>query len=184
MGFCQVQYGIGIACGDLNFPGGANPDFYVGYISDLSTPISNVQSGVISSLSFKAYKGLVKFTGQKYAHKFDWSYQKGAGGNGFWMHRGTVKLIALSTQDDVEVQRLLQAQDAFIAWRNNNDGFFLSGYGQGMSGVAGDVGTSGQAAADDVTDTVILEGAEKTKPVRFLVTNPASTVTYLDARVI
>lgn len=181
---CQVQYGINLACGDLLFPAGVNPDFYVGYVSDLSAPISGVQSGVISTLSFKSYKGLVKFSGQKFAHKMDWPYAKGAGGNGFFTHRATVKLIALSTQDDVEIQRLLQAQDAFIAWRNNNDAFFISGYGQGLTGMPGDVGTSGMAAADDVTDTVILEGAEKTKPVRFLVTNPAATVTYLDARVI
>lgn len=181
---CQVQYGISIVCGDLNFPGGANKDFYVGYTSDLSTPISGTQSGVISSLSFNAYKGLVKFEGQKYAHKFDWSYQKGAGGNGFWLHRGTVKLIALSTQDDVEIQRLLQAQNAFVVWRNNNNQFFIAGYNQGMSGMPGDVGTSGQAAADDVSDTVILEGAEKTKHLRFLVTDPGTTVSYLDARVI
>lgn len=184
MAFCQVQYGISISCGDLNFPAGAHPDFYVGYVSDLSTPISNVQSGVISSLSFKAYKGLVKFTGQKYAHKFDWPVAFGAGGNLYWVHRGTVKLIALSTKDDVEVQRLLQAQDAFIVWRNNNDQFFISGYGQGLKGMPGDVGTSGVAAGDDVSDTIILEGAEKTKPLRFLVTNVASTVTYLEARVI
>lgn len=181
---CQVQYGISIVCGDLNFPGGVNPDFYVGYTTDLSSPISGVQSGVISSLSFSAYKGLVKFEGQKFAHKFDWSFTKGAGGNGYWMHRATVKLIALSTQDDVEVQRLLQAQNAFVVWRNNNDQFFVSGYGQGLSGAAGDVGTSGVAAADDVSDTIILEGAEKTKPLRFDVGTVATTLSYLNARVI
>lgn len=181
---CQVQYGISIVCGDLNFPGGVNQDFYVGYTSDLSTPISDVQSGVISTLSFNAYKGLVKFEGQKFAHKADWSWTKGAGGNGYWMHRFTAKLISLSTQDDVELQRLIQAQNAFVIWRNNNDSFFISGYGQGLTGMAGDVGTSGVAAADDVSNTVILEGAERKMPIRFLATDVATTVTYLNARVI
>lgn len=184
MAKCRVQYGIDLNCGDLLFPGGADKDFYVGYTGDLSSPISSVQSGVISSLSFVAYRGLVKFEGQKFAHKFDWSWQKGAGGNGYWMHRGTVKLIALNTQDDVEIQRLLQAQDAFVVWRNNNDSFLISGYGQGLTGMAGDVGTSGVAAADDVTDTVILEGAEKTKPLRFDTGSVTANVTYLNARVI
>lgn len=179
---CEVQYGIGIVCGDLNFPGGADKDFYVGYTSSLSAPISGTQSGPISTLSFSAYKGLVKFEGQKYAHKFDWVWQKGAGGNGYWLHRSTVKLIALNTQDDVEIQRLLQAQNAFIIFRNNNDQFLISGYGQGMTGMAGDVGTTGQAAGDDVSDTVILEGAEKTKPIRFDVGTPATTLAYLEAR--
>lgn len=181
---CTAQYGISNVCGDLLFPGGVNPDFYVGYVSQLGTPISGVQSGVISSLSFQAYRGLVKFEGQKYAHKGDWSYQKGGGGNGYFLHRFTSKLIPLSTQDDVEIQRLLQAQDAFIISRNNNDQFFIYGYGQGLVGMPGDVGTTGQAAGDDVTDTVILEGAEKTKPLRFLVTDVATTLTYLNARVI
>lgn len=184
MAKCAVQYGIDLSCGDLLFPAGVSPDFYVGYTSDLSTAISGVQSAPIATLSFKAYKGLVKFQGQKYAHKFDWPVAFGAGGNMYWIHRGTVKLIPLNTQDDVEIQRLLQAQDAFIIWRNNNDQFLISGYGQGMKGMPGDVGTSGVAAADDVSDTVILEGAEKTKPLRFDTGSVTANVTYLDARVI
>lgn len=182
MAGCRVQYGIDLVCGDLLFPGGASQDFYVGYVSDLGTPISGAQSGPISTLSFIAYRGLVKFSGQKFAHKFDWALAKGAGGNVYFTHRGTVKLIALNTQDDVEVQRLLQATDAFIVWRNNNDQFFISGYGQGLTGMPGDVGTSGLAAADDVSDTIILEGAEKTKPLRFDAGSPASSLAYLEAR--
>jgi len=68
---CKAQYGISNVCGDILFPGGADQDFYVGYISDLSTRFSLTQSGVISSLAFTAYNGLVKFSGQKFAHKFD-----------------------------------------------------------------------------------------------------------------
>ena len=181
---CQAQYGINTVCGDLLFPGGASAEFYVGYVSDLAAPISGVQSSAISTLSFSAYRGLVRFEGQKFSHKYDWSYQKGAGGNGYWMHRATVKLITLSTQDDVELQRLLQAQNAFIISRNNNDQFLIYGYGQGLVGMAGDVGTTGMAAADDVSNTVILEGAEKTMPVRFDVGTVATTLAYLNARVI
>jgi len=181
---CRVQYGTTLVCGDLNFPAGADKDFYIGYVSDLSAPISGVQAAPVSTLSFSAYRGLVKFEGQKFAHKYDWVYVKGAGGNGFWTHRSTVKLIALSTQDDVEIQRLLQAQDAFTIYRNNNDQFFINGYGNGLTGMPGDVGTTGQAAADDVSDTVILEGAEKTKPIRFDVGTVATTLAYLNARII
>lgn len=181
---CRPQYGISIVCGDLLFPGGVSADFWVGLVSDLSAPISGIQSGPISTLSFVAYRGLVKFSGQKYAHKFDASWQKAAGGNGYFMHRGTVKLLPLSTQDDVEIQRVLQGQDLFIVVRNNNDQFFIYGYGQGLSSVPGDLSTTGQAAGDDVTTTVILEGAEKTLPVRFDVGTLATTVAYLEARVI
>lgn len=181
---CRVQYGIGLDCGDLLFPGGVAPDFYVGYVRDLGTPISLTQAAAVSTLSFVAYRGLVKFSGQKYAHKFDTAYAEGAGGNGYFTHRGTVKLLALSTQDDVEIQRLLQAQDAFVVFQNNNGQWLIAGAGQGMSGMPGDVVTTGQAAGDDVTDTVILEGAEKTKFIRFDVGTPATTLAYLEARVV
>jgi len=184
MGICRVQYGITLACGDLNFPGGVFPDFYVGYTRDLSAAISTVQSGVITSLSFVAYRGLVKFEGQKFVHKGDSEVVKGAGGNLYFMHRFAAKLTNLSTQDDVEVQRLLQAQDAFVIIRNNNDDFFIYGAKNGMSSVAGPVVSTGMAAADEVTATVTLEGAEPTLPLRFFVTDAATTVSYLDARIV
>lgn len=184
MAICRVQYGISLACGDLNFAGGVFPDFYVGYVRDLSSPISTTQSGVITSLSFVAYRGLVKFEGQKFAHKGDAEMVKGAGGNLYYTHRFASKLTNLSTQDDVEIQRLLQAQDAFVVVRNNNDQFFIYGAKNGMSAVAGPVVSTGMAAGDEVTSTVTLEGAEPTLPIRFLVTNVATTVSYLDARVV
>lgn len=184
MGICRVQYGITLACGDLLFPGGVFPDFYVGYVRDLSSPISTTQSGDVSSLSFVAYRGLTKFEGQKYAHKPDWEWVKGAGGNGYFLQRFMAKLTSLSTQDDVEIQRLLQAQDAFIIYRNNNDNFKILGAKNGLSSVAGPVGTDGQAASDEITDTVTLEGAESTKPIRFKVTDVPTTVAYLNARVV
>jgi hypothetical protein len=143
-----------------------------------------VQSAAISTLSFVAYRGLVKFSGQKFAHKFDVAYAEGAGGNGYFTHRGTVKLMALNTQDDVEIQRLLQAQDAFIIFKNNAGQWKIAGAGNGLSGMPGDVVTTGQAAGDDVTDTVILEGAEKTKFLHFDVGTPATTLAYLEARLV
>lgn len=181
---CKAQYGISNVCGDILFPGGADQDFYVGYISDLSTRFSLTQASVISSLAFTAYNGLVKFSGQKFAHKFDWEWQKGAGGNGFFLQKATVKLIALSVQDDVEVQRLLQATDAFIINKNNNGSFLIYGAGNGLQSIANATGSTGQAVTDDVSDTVVLESPEKTKPLRFLVTDEATTVAYLNARVI
>jgi len=114
MANCKVQYGINTVCGDNLFPGGADKDFWVGYVSDLSTRIPNTQSGVISSLAFAGYSGLVKFEGNKGAHKFDAATTKGGGGNIAFIHRAILKLLPLSVQDDVEIQRLIQAQDIFV----------------------------------------------------------------------
>ena len=181
---CKVLYGISTVCGDNLFPAGADKDFYVGYVSDLSTSIPLTQTGVISGLSFKGYAGLVKFQGNKYAHKFDCAFVRGPAGNISFTHRAIVKLLPLNTQDDVEEQKLLQGQDIFIIYRNNNDKFFIMGASKGLTSVAGELGTTGQAAGDDVSDTVTLEGAEKTKPLRFEVTDLATTILYLDNRVI
>lgn len=181
---CKVQYGISNACGDLLFPGGADKTFWAGYVSDLSVRFSTAQTGVISSISFKAYQGLVKFEGQKFSHIFASEGQKAAGGNRSIVHRSTVKFLTLSTQDDVEIQRFIQAEDMFIIYKDNNDQFFISGYGNGLAYEPGPIQTTGQASGDDVSDTIILAGVEKTKPLRFLVTDVASTIAYLDARVI
>jgi hypothetical protein len=181
---CKALYGISTVCGDNLFPGGADKDFWVGYVSDLSTKIPSTQIGPISSLAFAGYNGLVKFQGNKGAHKFDWATSKGGGGNIAFIHRAILKLLPLNTQDDVEIQRLIQAQDAFIIYQNNNDQFFILGAQKGLTMVPGELGTTGQATTDDVTDTVTLEGAEKTKPLRFLVTDVATTILYLDNRVI
>lgn len=177
---CKVTTGITNACGDNLFPGGADKDFWVGYVSDLATRIPTNQSGVVSSLHFSAYNGLVKFESNKFAHVFSHDIVKGASGNISYLHRAVVKLLPLSTQDDVEVQRLTQAQDAFIIWQNNNDQFFISGASKGLTVVGGALATTGQNTGDDVMSTITLEGAEKTLPLRFLVTNVATTIAYLN----
>lgn len=181
---CKAQYGINTVCGDNLYPGGADSFFYVGYVSDLSTRIPSTQIGVVSSLAFAGYNGLVKFQGNKNANKFDWATSKGSGGNIAIIHRAILKLLPLNTQDDVEVQRLIQAQDAFIIAPNNNDDFFIFGAQRGLSLVPGELGSTGQTITDDVTDTITLEGAEKTKPLRFFVNDVATTILYLNNRVI
>lgn len=181
---CKVLYGVNNVCGDNLFPAGMDKDFYVGYVSDLSIPFPTTQTGVISSISFAGYGGLVKFSGNKFTHNVTYPWVKGPGGNGFFQHTAAVKLIALSLQDDVEEQKLLQAQDAFMIYRNNNDKFFIAGASKGLTSIAGDFGGTGTAAADDVSDTITLQGAEKTKPLRFEVTDLATTILYLENRII
>lgn len=184
MSGCKVQFGISNACGDNLFPGGADKDFWVGYVSDLGTRIPITQTGPVTSLHFTAYNGLVKFSSNKFAHVFSHDIVKGPGGNLSYLHRAVVKLLPLSTRDDVEVQRLTQAQDAFIVWQNNNDQFFIHGASKGLSVVAGALATTGQNTGDDPMTTITLEGAEKTLPLRFLVTDVAATINYLNSLVI
>lgn len=179
MAVCKAQYGIDLVCGDLIFPSGVDKCVYVGYKSELSTQISLTQSGAIATFAFVAYGGLRKFCGVKYSHKGDDEIQKAAGGNLMFLHRIVLKLISLSTQDDVEIQRLLQATDAFIVLKDNNDQKLIYGAGNGLAGIAGPLSSTGQNPGDDVSNNVILEGVEKTKPLRF-----SGTDALLDSYVI
>ena len=87
MANCKVQYGINNVCGDLLRSSGIDKDFWVGYVSDLGTRISLTQTAAISSLSFTAYNGLVKFEAQKFSHVASYDLQKGAGGTISFLHR-------------------------------------------------------------------------------------------------
>ena len=177
---CKAVNGITQVCGDLLYPGGADKDFWIGYLSELGTRFSTTQTADISSIQFVAYAGLKKFEGAKMVHNFGSEFVVGAGGNVSFLHRATVKLITQSTADDVEVQRLLQATDAFLIYQNNNDQFFIMGAAKGLRGAAGTLQFTGVSSSDDVSDNVILEGAEKTKPLRFFVTSATATISYLD----
>ena len=181
---CKAVYGITNVCADLLQASGVDKDFYVGYVSDLGTKISLTQTAAISSLSFVAYAGLVKFEGQKFSHSFSHELMVGAGGGISYKHMTSVKLMPLSTQDDVEIQRLSQAQDAFFVMQGNNEDFYIFGPSKGRRAVAGALRTSGVAAGDDVTTTPAFEGNEKVLPLRFsLGTTTQAIINYLDGLV-
>lgn len=181
MANCKVVSGINNVCGDLLQASGVDKDFYVGYVSDLSTEFSLLQTAAIASMTFKAYTGLVKFEGQKFSHQFGYELVKGAGGSISYKHTGTVKLMNLSTADDVELQRLTQAQDMFAIIRDNNDNFFIYAPSKGFTAVAGPIRTTGLASGEDTTSSVTFEGNEKVIPLRFTTgSTVAANITYLD----
>lgn len=182
MANCKVVNPITNVCGDLLQASGVDKDFYVGYVSDLSVRFSLAQTAPISSIQFIPYNGLVKMEGQKYAHQFGGELVVGGGGSISYKHTGSISLMALSTQDDVEIQRLTQAQDMFIVYQDNNENFFILGPSKGLKAVAGPLFTTGLAAGEDVSNKISFEGNEKVKPLRFsLGTTTSAIVTYLDS---
>lgn len=184
MANCKVQYGINNVCGDLLRSSGIDKDFWVGYVSDLGTRISLTQTAAISSLSFTAYNGLVKFEAQKFSHVASYDLQKGAGGTISFLHRTALKMLNLSTRDDVEVQRLAQAQDAFVIVQDNNESFFIYGPSKGLSAIAGPIRTSGQGQGEDISSGITLEGSEKVLPLRFDAGSVTATLALLDGYVV
>lgn len=178
---CKVIYGIDNACADLLQASGVDKDFWVFYISDLSTRISLAQTGPISTLSFLSYMGLVKFSGQKFAHKADSELMVAAGGSISYTHKAMVKLMSLNTTDDVELQRLSQATDLGLIIQDNNENFFIYGPSKGLSAVAGPIKTTGQAAGEDTSATLNFLGNEKVLPLRFdRGSGVTGNISYLD----
>ncbi len=181
---CRVLYGIQNSCGDLLQASGNSKDFWVGYVSDLAVKFSLLQTGAISFVQFIPYNGLVKFEGQKYSNQFTYDLAVAPGGGISYTHKGAVKLMNLSTQDDVELQRLTQAQDAFIITADANESYFIYAPSNGFRAVAGQIKTTGLNAGEDTTSMISFESSEKVVPLRFsLGTTPAAIVSYLDALV-
>jgi hypothetical protein len=181
MANCKVVTGINNVCGDLLKASGVDKDFWAGYVSDLSVRFSLTQTGPIASIQFVPYNGLIKFEGQKFAHKFDTELVVAAGGGISYTHKAQVKLINQSTQDDVELQRLTQAQDMFIVMQDNNENLFIYAPSKGFNAAAGPLVTTGQAAGEDTSATVNLIGSEKVMPLRFTLGGTiAADIAYLN----
>lgn len=179
---CRAVTGINNVCGDLLQASGVDKDFWVGYVSDLSVKFSLTQSGPIANIQFYPYYGLIKFSGQKFAHKFDYELAVAPGGGISYTHKGMVKLMNLSTQDDVELQRLTQAQDMFVVTQDNNENFFIYAPSKGFNAVAGPIRTTGQAAGEDTASTLNFIGSEKVLPLRFTIgSTTQANIDYLDS---
>lgn len=181
---CKALVGISDVCGDLMFPSGMDGTVWIGYKSDLAAPFSLVQSGDITTFQFTAYNGLTKWEGVKFSHNVATAFIKAQGGNTSIQQTATLKFISLSTQDDVQIQKLLQATDAFMIYKDNNSVFKIAFAGNGAIAIAGDINATGTAIDADVSSTVTLQSSEKTLPLIFNVGTETTTLAFLNARVI
>lgn len=174
---------IRLVCGDTLYPGGVYGKVWAGHTSDLSTQFPLTQATDVTTILFSAYNGLKMLEGVKNVHLFASTGNKGAGGNVSIEHSATLKLLAMSTQDDVAIQGLMQATDVFFIARNNRREFFIYGP-TGMTYQPGALQSFGQAATDDTSDTIILTSTEIVKPLRFVPTGVSDIEAYLDARIV
>jgi hypothetical protein len=182
MANCRVVNPVTLVCSDLLQASGVDKNFYVGYCSDLSIRFSLLQTAPIAAITFIPYNGLVRMEGAKFAHKFDSELMVAPGGNVSYTHKGMVKLMPSSTQDDVEIQRMTQAQDMFIVNVDNNENIFIYAPSKGFQAVAGPLRTTGQAAGEDVATTLNFISNEKVLPLRFTLGGThAADITYLDS---
>lgn len=181
MANCRVTSGIGAECDDLRRVGGVNKRFFLFNTSDTSYTVDG--SGYVNSLAFSSvYGGLYEFEGKKKSHSGGYTLVTQAGGNTFFQHDVIVKLISTTPADDEVIEELAVANVGIILETNNKE-FVVYGADNGLDMTAG-TQNSGQEAASDITDTLTFTGEERKKPRRFLVTDYATTLAYLEARVI
>jgi hypothetical protein len=181
MANCRVTGAITPTCDDLRRVGGVNKRFFVFNTDDAS--FTEDGSGYLNSISFSSvYGGLYEFEGKKKSHSGGYTVVAQSGGNKFFQHDVICKLISTTPDDDEVIEELLVADVGIILETNNNE-FIVYGKDNGLEMTAG-AQNSGQESASDITDQLTFTGEERRKPRRFLVTDYAGTLSYLEARII
>jgi hypothetical protein len=181
MANCRVTDSITASCDALRRVGGVNKRFWLFNASD--TSFTTDGSGYLNSVTFSSvYGGLYEFEGKKKSHSGGWTLVKQSGGNTFFQHDAIVKLISTTPADDEVIEELTVADVGLILETNNNE-FIVYGKDNGLEMTAGSQ-NSGQESASDITDTLTFTGEERYKPKRFLKTDYATTLAYLESIVL
>jgi len=164
---CRATSGFTSSCTDLLRVGGLDRTFWLGYISQLDTKISLLQTADIGTLDFGSYGGLLRFDGNKFAHSFSDELQvAGGSGNRSYKHTLTAKLLPNTTADDVIMQQINLGQDMFAIVQDNNRNFFILGAGNGLSSES-NARNSGETSDSDTRNAIVLSGSEVTVALRF-----------------
>jgi hypothetical protein len=182
MSNCKAASGFTNTCADLLSVGGADKTFWVGYLSELDTPIDITQTADISTLDFGSYGGLRRFDGNKFSHSFKDPLVVAGGGNKSYARSVTVKVKPQTTADDVVLQDLNLGTDIFVVIPDNNRKFFILGAANGLT-VTADENDSGESGDSDTRDVITMTGSEPTKKLRFATGGGyAHTLAYLVSR--
>lgn len=166
MASCKATAGISNSCTDLLRVGGLDKTFWLFYKSQLDTQISLAQTADINQLDFGSYGGLLRFDGQKFQHQYESPLVVANSGNRSYAPKVTIKILSTTTSRDVIIQSINLGQDIVAIVQNNNQEFLILGAGNGLY-VTENTQGSGQTGDADTSDTIVLTGAEKTKPLRF-----------------
>ena len=100
------------------------------------------------------------------------------GGNKYFQHDATLKLFSTSPADDDVIKDLMTATSVLIM-ETNNEEFLILGANNGMD-LTEYVQNSGQTDNSDTTDSLTFVGGEKNKPLRFFITDYATTSSTLE----
>lgn len=180
---CGITSGIAINCEDLRAVGGVNKRAFIFNLDDLADAKYTENGGDITALNFETYKGMYEFTSKKKSHSGGYSVANpDAGSNKFFTHSVTVKLFPDTSSEDIVIEDLIVGNFGLIL-EDNNENFFLYGALNGMEVTEGTQNT-GQDTNSDISDNLTFTGEEKKKPRRIIVTDYATTKSYLEGLVV
>lgn len=177
---CTVTSGITITCDALKRAGGIAKKVWVGNITDLRVPIDETLSSYITSIEFTTYASLRAFEGAKFSHEASSTLQVSEG-NVSYQHQVILRLINDDPTDDGVLEDLATS-DVFVIVQTNNNEFKIYGAGSGLSASA-ETDNTGRQVTDASLSIITLTGVSRFKPKRFLRTDVATTLTYLNAMV-
>jgi len=182
MSGCGISNGISITCENLKKVGGVNKRVFAADVDDIESYTFD-GSGYVTAINFATYGGLREITGTKKSHTFGSQLSKQQpGGTTFYLHDLTLKLFPDNPEEDSVVEEMGVADLVFVV-QDNNEEFFILGGTNGMEQIEG-VQNSGAESASDVSENLTFQGDEKTKPLRFLDTDFATSKATLEGYVI
>jgi hypothetical protein len=180
---CKVASGMTNDCTSRLKASGLGKNFWLGYKSDLDNQISQTQAADISQIDLGSYGSLYKMEGTKFAHDFTWEEKVASGGNISYDHIFNWKLTPDSTADDVTIQKINLADDAYVVVETPNQEFFILGSGQGLTSSASAGGSGGKESGGDTAVSGTLTSNEKIVPLRFALGGGyQATLDYLNSR--
>ena len=180
MPVCAITNGMSASCDDLTRIGGVNKRAWVFNLEDQygKPDYTTDVDGYVTAITFPTYAGTYKFETKKNSHTGGYTIVSAEGGNKFFQHDVTMKLFATTPADDDVIRELLPANTVVILETNNQE-FLIYGANNGLECLEG-TQNSGQADNADTTTNLTFQGAEKQPPLRFFVTDYATTLTTLE----
>jgi len=179
MANCSITSGISISCDDLRRVGGLAKSVWVGNLDDLNGAIPT-GTAYVTNLELDSYRLLYKFESTKFSHEATWQATKSDGGNVLINQTVILRVLNTTPTYDAVVEDLLTS-DVFVIVLTNNSESLIYGAANGL-GLTDGAGGSGRQLGDSVVSQLTLTGAEKELPKRFLRTDYATSLAYLDAR--
>lgn len=176
MATCRITTGVDLNCEAVRKVGGVKQRLWIATSLEGFSVTTDVD-GYVTALNFDTYGGLVKFTGTKNGHSGGSTVQITDGGNRFFQHNVQITLMPDTPIEDDAILDLISGDYPMILEDRNGD-FFLYGATNGMSITEGTQNT-GTEATSAIGDILTFAGEEKTKPLRILDTDTATTLAKL-----